>query len=37
MSGKVAYQAAEETGLSSFPECCPWPAEQVLGLDWLPD
>lgn len=37
MSGKVAYQAAEETGLSSFPERCPWPAERVLGLDWLPD
>ena len=30
-------QAAEETGLSSFPERCPWPAERVLGLDWLPD
>ncbi len=30
-------QAAEETGLSSFPECCLWSTEQVLGLDWLPD
>lgn len=30
-------QAAEETGLSSFPEYCPWSAEQVLGLDWLPN
>ena len=30
-------QAAEETGLSSFPECCHWSTEQVLGLDWLPD
>jgi hypothetical protein len=30
-------QAAEETGLSRFPERCPWPAERVLGLDWLPD
>ncbi len=29
-------QAAEETGLSSFPEHCSWSAEQVLGLDWLP-
>ena len=30
-------QAAEETGLSSFLECCPWSAEQVLELDWLPN
>ena len=29
-------QAAQETGLSSFPEHCPWPAEQVLDLCWLP-
>ncbi len=29
-------QAAQETGLSSFPEGCPWSSEQVLGLDWLP-
>ena len=29
-------QAAQETGLSSFPECCPWSSGQVLGLDWLP-
>ena len=29
-------QAAQETGLSVFPERCPWSAEQVLELDWLP-
>jgi hypothetical protein len=29
-------QAAQETGLSSFPEGCPWSSEQVLGLDWFP-
>jgi len=28
-------QAAEETGLSSFPEVCPWSADEVLG-EWLP-
>jgi hypothetical protein len=30
-------QAAQETGLSSFPEDCPWSSAQVLGLDWLPE
>ena len=28
-------QAAEETGLATFPDTCPWTVEQVLG-DWLP-
>lgn len=29
-------QAVQETGLSSFTEHCPWSAEQVLDLSWLP-
>lgn len=29
-------QVASETGLSGFPEACPWSPEQVLAADWLP-
>lgn len=29
-------QAAQETGLSLFPEHCPWPAVQILAPEWLP-
>lgn len=29
-------QAAQETGLDSFPACCPWTSGQVLNPDWLP-
>jgi len=29
-------QAAEETGLSDFPETCPWDANEVLNQEWLP-
>jgi hypothetical protein len=30
-------QAAEETGLSDFPETCPWAPSDVLDPEWLPD
>jgi hypothetical protein len=30
-------RAAEETGLSDFPEVCPWDAPQVLDEGWLPE
>jgi hypothetical protein len=30
-------QAAVETGLSEFPDSCPWRAEQVLDEGWLPE
>jgi len=29
-------QAAEETGLSDFPETCPWDASEILDQEWLP-
>jgi hypothetical protein len=29
-------QAAEETGLSDFPEICPWAPRDVLDEDWWP-
>jgi hypothetical protein len=30
-------QSAEETGLSDFPETCPWTTNQILDSTWLPD
>jgi hypothetical protein len=30
-------QAAEETGLSDFPETCPWDANEILNQEWLPE
>ncbi len=30
-------QVASAAGLSEFPEVCPWPSDQVLAEDWLPD
>ncbi|MBK1700589.1 DUF29 domain-containing protein [Thiococcus pfennigii] len=30
-------RAAQETGLSEFPEVCPWPASDVLDQEWLPE
>jgi len=30
-------QAAEETGLSDFPETCPWDASEILNQEWLPE
>ncbi len=30
-------QAAEETGLSEFPDTCPWSAHEVLDQGWLPE
>lgn len=30
-------RAAEETGLSDFPDRCPWSASAVLDPDWLPE
>jgi len=30
-------QAAQETGLSEFPDVCPWPASDVLDQEWLPE
>ena len=29
-------QAAQETGLSDFPDACPWSASEVLDQEWLP-
>jgi hypothetical protein len=30
-------RAAEETGLSDFPETCPWDTTEVRDEHWLPD
>lgn len=30
-------QAAEATGLSDFPETCPWSPEEILAETWFPD
>ena len=30
-------QAAEETGLSDFPDICPWTPVQTLDPGWLPE
>ena len=30
-------QAAEETGLSDFPDTCPWGKHEVLDHEWLPE
>lgn len=30
-------QAIIETGLSDFPEACPWTIQEVLNHDWLPE
>jgi hypothetical protein len=30
-------QTAEETGLASFPEACPWSEAQFLDLEFLPE
>jgi hypothetical protein len=30
-------KAAEETGLASFPETCPWSEAQFLDLEFLPE
>jgi hypothetical protein len=32
-------EAMRETGLPlrNFPDCCPWPLEQVMQDEWLPD
>ena len=32
----ATVQAAQETGLPSFPDHCPWTVEQVLDSDWQP-
>jgi len=29
-------QAISETGVDTFPDECPWAAEEVIGPDWLP-
>jgi hypothetical protein len=29
-------KASEETGLSDFPEACPWTREEILDPTWLP-
>jgi hypothetical protein len=29
-------KAAEETGLSDFPETCPWTPGQILDIAWFP-
>lgn len=33
----AVVRAAEETGLDSFPEDCPWSMDQVLDPDFIPD
>jgi hypothetical protein len=30
-------QAAGETGLSDFPESCPWSPDQIMNPSWLPE
>jgi len=30
-------QAAEETGLSDFPEICPWDASEFMNQEWFPE
>ncbi|NEX15668.1 MAG: DUF29 domain-containing protein [Halochromatium sp.] len=32
----ATVQAAQETGLSQFPEHPPWPIENILDAEWLP-
>lgn len=34
--GDAVQQAAGETGLSVFPESCPWPMDPVLRADFFP-
>lgn len=33
----AAAQAAQETGLSVFPDVCPWRPAEVLDQEWLPE
>lgn len=33
----AAAQAAEETGLSDFPDTCPWGPGEILDQAWLPE
>jgi len=35
--GDAIAQTAEETGLSDFPETCPWESSEVLDEAWLPN
>ena len=35
--GDARGQAAEETGLSSFPDICPWSMDQVLSAEFFPE
>jgi hypothetical protein len=35
--GDAIAQMAEETGLSDFPETCPWESSEVLDQEWLPN
>jgi Domain of unknown function DUF29 len=35
--GDARGQAAQETGLSDFPDTCPWSMEQVLSAEFLPE
>ena len=35
--GKARGVAANETGLDSFPESCPWTNEQILSQEFFPD
>jgi hypothetical protein len=30
-------RVAEETGLSDFPETCPWDSGEILNPEWLPE
>ncbi len=32
---RARVDAADETGIGTLPEVCPWPADEVLS-DWLP-
>ncbi len=35
--GDAVLIAINETGMDCFPEVCPWPIENLLSEDWLPD
>lgn len=34
---EAVAQAALETGLTDFPDICPWTVEEILTDGWLPD
>jgi Domain of unknown function DUF29 len=33
----AVIRAIRETGISDFPDSCPWSMDDVLSVDWLPE